>query len=206
MPRKIKTAAADQAALPQIPAELLEKLIPGPVTAGQLEGIFQQFKKAFIQQALGAELSHHLGYATGQAKPEGAVNHRNGKSAKTVLTDTGALAIEVPRDRVGSFEPQLIAKHERRFTGFDDKIIAMYARGMTVREIQGCLAEMYAVDVSPDLISKVTDAVMGEVTAWQARAPGDDVPGGVLRRAAGEDSRGRRGAQQGRVPGAGHPA
>ena len=169
MPRKIKTAAADQAALPQIPAELLEKLIPGPVTPGQLEGIFQQFKKAFIQQALGAEMSHHLGYAPGQAKPEGASNHRNGKSAKTVLTDTGALAIDVPRDRAGSFEPQLIGKHERRFTGFDDKIIAMYARGMTVREIQGYLAEMYSVEVSPELISKVTDAVMSEVTAWQSR-------------------------------------
>jgi putative transposase len=169
MPRKTKTAAADQAALPQIPAELLEKLIPGPVTPGQLEDIFQQFKKAFIQQALGAEMSHHLGYAPGQVKPEGATNHRNGKSAKTVLTDTGALAIEVPRDRAGSFEPQLIGKHERRFTGFDDKIIAMYARGMTVREIQGYLAEMYTVDVSPELISKVTDTVMSEVTAWQSR-------------------------------------
>jgi putative transposase len=169
MPRKTKPAAADQAALPQIPAELLEKLIPGPVTPAQLEDIFQQFKKAFIQQALGAEMSHHLGYAPGQAKPEGVVNHRNGKSGKTVLTDTGALAIEVPRDRAGSFQPQLIGKHERRFTGFDDKIIAMYARGMTVREIQGYLAEMYTVDVSPELISKVTDAVMSEVTAWQSR-------------------------------------
>jgi putative transposase len=169
MPRKTKTAAADQAALPHIPAELLEKLIPGPVTPGQLEDIFQQFKKAFIQRALGAEMSHHLGYAPGQAKPEGAANHRNGKSAKTVLTDTGALAIEVPRDRAGSFEPQLIGKHERRFSGFDDKIIAMYARGMTVREIQGYLAEMYTVEVSPELISKITDAVMSEVTAWQSR-------------------------------------
>ena len=169
MSRKIKTAAADQAALPQIPAELLEKLIPGPVTPGQLEDIFQQFKKAFIQQALGAKMSHHLGYAPGQAKPEGASNHRNGKSAKTVLTDTGALAIDVPCDRAGSFEPQLIGKHERRFTGFDDKIIAMYARGMTVREIQGYLAEMYSVEVSPELISKVTDAVMSEVMAWQSR-------------------------------------
>ena len=169
MPRKTNTAAADKAALPRIPAELLEQLIPGPVTPGQLEDIFQQFKKAFIERALGAELSQHLGYAPGQIKPAGAVNHRNGKSAKTVLTDTGALAIEVPRDRHGSFEPQLIGKHERRFTGFDDKIIAMYARGMTVHEIQGFLAEMYSVDVSPDLISSVTDAVMSEVTAWQSR-------------------------------------
>ena len=169
MPSKTKTAAADPAALPQIPDELLEQLIPGPVTPGQLEDIFQRFKKAFIERALGAEMSQHLGYLPGQVKPEGAANHRNSKSAKTVLTDTGALAIQVPRDRAGSFEPQLIGKHERRFTGFDDKIIAMYARGMTVREIQGFLAQMYSVDVSPELISKVTDAVMGEVTAWQSR-------------------------------------
>ena len=171
MPRKTnKTAATDKGKLPQIPAELLEQLIPGPVTPGQLEDVFQAFKKAFIERALGAEMSQHLGYEPGQAKPPGAVNHRNGKSAKTVLTHTGALAIEVPRDRQASFEPQLIGKHERRFTGFDDKIIAMYARGMTVREIQGYLSEMYSVDVSPDLISKVTDAVMNEVTAWQSRA------------------------------------
>ena len=125
MPCKAKTAAADKTALPRILAELLEQLIPGPVTPGQLEDIFPQFKKAFIERALGAEMSHHLGYAPGQVKPDGAVNHRNGKSAKTVLTDTGALAIEVPRDRQGAFEPQLIGKHERRFTGLDDKIIAM---------------------------------------------------------------------------------
>ena len=171
MPRKTnQTAKADLAALPQLPAELLQQLIPRPVTAGQLEDIFQRFKKSFIEQVLGAEMSQHLGYAAGQAKPVGVANHRNGKSAKTVLTDTGALAIEVPRDRQGIFEPLLIGKHERRFTGFDDKIVAMYARGMTMREIQGYLAEMYALDVSPELISKVTDAVMSEVTAWQTRA------------------------------------
>ena len=127
------------------------------------------FKKAIIERALGAEMSHHLGYPPGSAKPSEATNHRNGTSGKTVLTGDAALRIEVPRDREGSFEPQLVGKHERRFTGFDDKIIALYARGMTVREIQGFLAEMYAVDVSPDLISRVTDAVMSEVTTWQAR-------------------------------------
>ena len=171
MPRKTlkTTAAADKAVAPRIPAELLEQLIPGPVTPGQLEDIFQQFKKAFIERAMGAEMSHHLGYTAGGIKPEGVANHRNGKSAKTVLTDTCSLRIDVPRDREGSFEPQLIGKHERRFTGFDDKIIAMYARGMTVREIQGFLAEMYSMDVSPDLISRVTDEVMSEVTAWQTR-------------------------------------
>src|SRR5258707_14392525 len=98
------------------------------MTAGQVQGLFEQFKKALLERALGAEMSHHLGYAPGQAKPEGVVNQRNGKSAKTVLTDTGALRVDVPRDREASFEPQIIGKHERRFTGFDDKIIAMYAR------------------------------------------------------------------------------
>ena len=114
-------------------------------------------------------LARDLGYPPGGTKPEDATNHRNGTSGKRVLTDDGSLAIEVPRDREGSFEPRFIAKHERRFTGFDDKILALYARGMTVREIQGFLAEMYAVEVSPDLISTVTDAVVAEVTAWQAR-------------------------------------
>lgn len=170
MPRNLKTAAASgKTALPQLSAQMLEELIPGPVTKEQFEDIFQNFKKAFIERALNAEMSHHLGYAAGQAKPEDATNHRNGNSTKTVITDTGSVRIEVPREREGNFEPQLIGKHERRLTGFDDKIIAMYARGMTVREIQGFLAEMYAVDVSPDLISSVTDAVMSEVAAWQAR-------------------------------------
>ena len=170
MPRNSKTTAASgKAALPQLTKQMLEELIPGPVTKEQFTDIFENFKKAFIERAMGAEMSHHLGYDAGQAKPEGATNHRNGSSAKTVITDTGSVRIGVPRDREGSFEPQLIGKHERRFTGFDDKIIAMYARGMTVREIQAFLAEMYAVDVSPELISSVTDAVMSEVTAWQAR-------------------------------------
>jgi putative transposase len=169
MPRKTNTAGADKTALPQFSTELLETLVPGPITPGQFEDLVTQFKKAIIQRAMGAEMSHHLGYAPGQDKPTGVTNHRNGSSAKTVLTDTGAIDIDVPRDRQGSFEPQIVGKHERRFTGFDDKIIAMYARGMTVREIQGFLAEMYAVDVSPDLISRVTDAVLAEVTQWQSR-------------------------------------
>jgi len=170
MPRKTtKSAISGKSAQPQISAKLLEELIPGPVTKEEFEDIFQNFKKAFIERALNAEMSHHLGYGPGQAKPEGATNHRNGSSAKTVITDTGSLRIEVPREREGNFEPQLIGKHERRLTGFDDKIIAMYARGMTVREIQGFMAEMYAVDVSPDLISSVTDAVLSEVTTWQSR-------------------------------------
>ena len=169
MPRTTKAAAAAKTEKPQIPAELLEQLIPGPVTPAEFEDIFQRFKKAFMEKALGAEMTQHLGYKAGEAKPEGTTNHRNGRGRKSVLTDSGEVTIEVPRDRQGTFEPQLIGKHERRFTGFDDKIIAMYARGMSVREIQKFLAEMYAVDVSPDLISRVTDAVVEEVTAWQSR-------------------------------------
>jgi len=158
-------------ALPSIPNELIEQLTGGatPMTADQINATTMALKKALIERALGAELSHHLGYALGSTRPEEAANQRNGKSAKTVLTEDGPLRIEVPRDRAGSFEPILIPKHERRFTGFDDKIVAMYARGMTVREIQGFLAEQYGTEVSPEFISSVTDAVMAEVTAWQGR-------------------------------------
>ena len=171
MPSKKKPATAGMAALPSIPKELIEQLIGGatPMTADQINATTMALKKALIERALGAELSHHLGYALGSTRPEEAANQRNGKSAKTVLTEDGPLRIEVPRDRAGSFEPILIPKHERRFTGFDDKIVAMYARGMTVREIQGFLAEQYGTEVSPEFISSVTDAVMAEVTAWQGR-------------------------------------
>lgn len=168
---KLKNAAiaARSAALPKIPAQLLDQLVQGPMTAESILDVTTALKKALIERALGGELSHHLGYPPGGDKPAEAGNHRNGSTGKTVLTEGGPLRIEVPRDRQGSFEPLLIPKHERRFTGFDDKIVAMYARGMTVREIQAFLAEQYATEVSPEFISSVTDAVMGEVTAWQAR-------------------------------------
>ena len=168
---KLKNAAiaARSAALPSIPKELIDQFVSGPMSADAVNAASMAFKKALIERALGAELGHHLGYPSGAAKPEPAANQRNGKSGKTVLTEDGPLRIDVPRDRDGSFEPLLIPKHERRFTGFDDKIIAMYARGMTVREVQGFLADQYAVDVSPEFISSVTDAVMAEVGAWQAR-------------------------------------
>jgi putative transposase len=169
MPRKTKTAAAAAAALPSIPKELIDQFVSGPMSAEAVNAASMAFKKALIERALGAELSHQLGYPPGATKPGDATNHRNGTSGKTVLTDDGPLRVEVPRDRDGSFEPVLIPKHERRFTGFDDKIVAMYARGMTVREIQGFLAEQYGTEVSPEFISSVTDAVMAEVTAWQAR-------------------------------------
>jgi transposase-like protein len=166
---KTKNAAiaAKTAALPSIPKELIDQFVKGPMTAEAVNAASMAFKKALIERALGAELGHHLG----QAHEDGVSpkNHRNGVSAKTVVTDEGPVRIEVPRDRHGSFEPLLIPKHERRFTGFDDKILAMYARGMTMREIQGFLQDQYGVEVSPELISSVTDAVMAEVKTWQSR-------------------------------------
>jgi len=155
--------------LPSIPKEFIDQIVSGPMNAEAINAASMAFKKALIERALGAELSHHLGYPPGADKPGEVGNHRNGASGKTVLTEDGPLRIDVPRDRQGSFEPLLIPKHERRFTGFDDKIVAMYARGMTVREIQGFLAEQYGTEVSPDFISSVTDAVMAEVAAWQSR-------------------------------------
>jgi putative transposase len=169
MPRRNRNDNAVETTLPEIPEELLDHLVTGPMTAESVEAVMRKFKKAILQRALGAEMTHHLGYGLGDEKPAGTTNHRNGSSGKTVLTDDGALRIEVPRDRQGSFEPQIVGKHERRLTGFDDKIIALYARGLTVREVQAHLQEMYAVEVSADLISSVTDAVMDEVTAWQSR-------------------------------------
>ena len=168
-PRKRKSLAPDTPLTP-VPSEILDQFVrQGPLSVEELEAAVRRFKKAIVERALGGELTHHLGYPPGGAKPEAVANHRNGTSPKTVITDDGRLAIDVPRDREGTFEPRLIPKHARRFAGFDDKILALYARGMTVREIQAFLAEMYAVEVSPDLISSVTDSVVAEVTAWQQR-------------------------------------
>jgi putative transposase len=166
-PKRPKGGAED---LTPIPPEVLNQIVQeGPLTAADVEIASRRFKKALIERALGAELTHHLGYGPGEPKPDFTSNHRNGTSGKTVLTDDGPVPIEVPRDRDGTFAPQIVPKHERRFTGFDDKVIALYARGLTVREIQAFLKDMYAVEVSPDLISTVTDAIVAEVTAWQTR-------------------------------------
>ena len=150
---------------PVIPAELLDRLLAGTDAASALDqgGLLDSLKKALAERALGAEMDYHLG------SDDQAGNSRNGYGRKTVITDTGKIDIDVPRDRSGSFDPQLIAKYQRRFPGFDDKIISMYARGMSTREITGHLRELYAIDVSPDLISTVTDAILDEVAAWQQR-------------------------------------
>ncbi|WP_410482433.1 IS256 family transposase [Ralstonia flatus] len=173
MPMKKKRTLASQAAargpLPELPKELLDGLVNGPMTPGEVQDLMLAFNKALIERAIGAEMNLHLGYQQGQPKPPGQDNERNGASGKTVITDRGPVRVEVPRDRDGSFEPILIPKHERRFTGFDERIIAMYARGMSVREIQAFLAESYGTEVSPDFISSVTDEVMAEALAWQSR-------------------------------------
>jgi transposase-like protein len=155
-----------------ISPELLDQLLAGYEKPEDLTGdggLFRQLKKALIERALGAELTAHLGYEKGDPAGRGSGNSRNGTSSKRVLTEEGEVEIAVPRDRAGSFEPQLIGKGKTRFDGFDDKIVSLYARGMTVREIQGHLAELYATEVSPDLISRVTDAVLDEVREWQNR-------------------------------------
>ncbi|AKP88951.1 transposase [Achromobacter ruhlandii] len=173
MPMKKRRTAAAQAAargpLPEVPAELLDHLVKGPMTPSEVQDLFLSFQKAVIERTMAAEMNLHLGYRPGEDKPEGQANERNGASGKTVLTEHGPVRVELPRDRDGSFAPILIPKHERRFTGFDDRIIAMYARGMSVREIQAFLAESYGTEVSPDFISSVTDEVMAETIAWQNR-------------------------------------
>ncbi len=173
MPMKKKRTIASQAAargpLPALPEGLLDELVKGPMTPNEVQDLMLAFNKAVIERAMGAEMNLHLGYQPGQPKPEGQANERNGASGKTVITDRGPVRVELPRDREGSFEPILIPKHERRFTGFDERIIAMYARGMSVREIQAFLAESYGTEVSPDFISSVTDEVMAETLAWQSR-------------------------------------
>ena len=131
-----------------IPLELLDQLLSNyrkPEDLTSEDGLFKQLKKALIERALGAELSEHLGYEKGDPAGRGSGNSRNGTSSKTLLTEDGEVEISVPRDRAGTFEPQLVAKGQTRFDGFDDKILSLYARGMTVREIQGHLAELYGV-------------------------------------------------------------
>ena len=156
----------------EVPEELLSGLLANYKKPEDLigeNGLLKQLTKLLVEKALDAELTEHLGHDRHESVANATGNTRNGKSKKTLKGEFGELPIEVPRDRHGSFEPQLIPKHQTRWTGFDDKIISLYARGMTVREIQAHLQEMYGTEVSPSLISSVTDAVSEEVKAWQAR-------------------------------------
>src|SRR5579864_2278643 len=154
--------------------DLIDKLLEGyqkPEDLVGANGLLKQLTKALVERALSAEMTHHLGYTKNDPEGHGrdSGNARNGTSRKKLKGDFGEIEIEVPRDRESEFEPQIVGKHQRRFDGFDDKILSMYARGMSTREIQGHLKEIYGVEISPSLISEVTDAVVEEVKLWQGR-------------------------------------
>ena len=150
-----------------IDKDVLDHLLAGraPQDLFAKDGLLDELKKALSERMLAVELDDHLE----SESAEGAINRRNGSSPKTMLTGTSKVTLDVPRDRAGTFDPKLIAKYQRRFPDFDDKIVSMYARGMTVREIRGHLEELYGIDVSPDLISTITDAVLETVSEWQGR-------------------------------------
>jgi putative transposase len=149
----------------------LDELIAGKSTAEIVgpDGLLKQLTKALLERAMSADLAHHLGYGKHEPEGRGSGNSRNGQSRKTVQGDFGEVEIAIPRDRNSSFEPKILPKHQRRFAGFDDKILSLYARGLTTREIQSHLEEIYGMEVSPSLISEVTDAVLEQVRAWQSR-------------------------------------
>ncbi|MFT4571230.1 MAG: putative transposase [Hyphomicrobiaceae bacterium] len=152
--------------------ELIEELFKDCKSPDDLlgpDGLIKQLKAALVERALEAEMTDHLGYERDDPAGQGSGNSRNGCSSKTLRSDDGPVPLKVPRDREGTFEPKIVKKHQRHFDGFDDKIISMYARGMSVREIQGHLQEIYGTEVSPDLISRVTDGVLDEVKQWQQR-------------------------------------
>ena len=173
---KEQKAQGQEGKKPGIDPAIIEELMKGYERPEDLTGpggIMEQLSKRLYERVLGAEMSHYLGYEKGQAPKVGAEqkreNHRNGTSKKTLVSEDGKLEIEVPRDRSGEFEPQFIRKGQRRFGGFDSKIIALYAQGMTVREIKAFLEEQYKVEISADLISTVTDSVLDDVVEWQNR-------------------------------------
>src|SRR5688500_713555 len=153
-------------------SELIDKLLADCKRPEQIigeNGLLKQLTKAILERAMHAELTDHLGYEKHDSAGYNSGNSRNGKSRKKLKGEFGEIKVETPRDRDGSFEPKILAKHQTRFTGFDDKILSMYARGMSTRDIQAHLEEIYGVEVSPTLISNVTGAVVEEVKAWQDR-------------------------------------
>ena len=160
-----------------LPDELIDELLAGAKTEGEIAGpggLLSQLTKRLVERAMEVELTDHLGYEPHQEPAGGTGNTRNGSMSKTLITEQGEVQINTPRDRVGTFERQIVRKRQRRFEGFDDKILALYSRGMSTRDIEAHLEEIYGVKVGRDLISRVTDGVMEDVRAWQAR-PLDDV-------------------------------
>ena len=161
----------------QLPDELIDQLLAGARTEEQLAvlgGLLAELTKRLVERAMEVELTDHLGYEHGESPPGGTANTRNGSTPKTLTTEHGPVGIETPRDRDGSFEPKIVRKRQRRFEGFDERIIALYSRGMSTRDIQAYLQDLYGVEVGRDLISRVTDAVMDDARAWATR-PLEDV-------------------------------
>ena len=148
---------------PKLDPQLVNQLLSGRKTAGEIEDLLKDLRKAFIESALDGELTHLLGYEKHDASGRNSGNSRNGSSRKKIKTDDSEVEVQVPRDRNGEFEPQLIAKHQRRWDGFDETILALYARGMTTRDIQSFLREKYDIDVSPEFISSVCESVSAGV-------------------------------------------
>jgi transposase-like protein len=171
-PKKSATSTAKPRkpkAEPVFEPAALDALLAGRSTMAELDELFTEMKKHLMERALAGELTHHLGYAPGEAKPAGQPNHRNGTTPKTLLTEDGAIPLAIPRDRAGTFEPVLIPKNARRLPKFDARVLSLYARGLTVSEIREHLEEIYQVAVSESFISAVTDEVLDEVTQWQQR-------------------------------------
>src|SRR5437764_726326 len=164
----------------QLPDEVVDELLAGARTEEEIfgqGGLFGQLTKRLVERAMEVELTDHLGYEPHMEPPGGAGNTRNGKAKpKTLVTDHGPVRIQAPRDRDGSFEPKIVRKRQRRFEGFDEKILALYSRGMSTRDIEAHLRELYGVSVGRDLISRVTDAVMEDARAWQQRPFADVYP------------------------------
>lgn len=154
---------------PGLTEEALDALVGGVGTPEQLEEVFRGLKKALVERVLRGELTAHLGYPEGGSRPTETTNARNGTTPKTILTEEGRLPLDIPRDRESSYAPQFIPKGVRRLPGFDQKVLSLYSRGLTVRELQAHLEECYQVPVSPDLITAVTDEVLDEVQRWQQR-------------------------------------
>ncbi len=175
---ELESAAGDAAGQVDSPArgldvriarELIDRARTEGVSLVGEGGLLQQVTRTVLQTALEAEMAEHLGYERGQAPPPGVGNQRNGTSPKTVRTEVGAVRLDVPRDRAGSFDPRIVPKHARRLEGFDEAVISLYAKGLTTGQIQAHLAEIYDVDVSRDLVSRVTDKISEELAGWQAR-------------------------------------
>jgi hypothetical protein len=192
---------------PLVDEELADQLLDRALAEGAEllgpDGLLSQVTKAVLERALAEEMTSHLGYGKHDPAGRGSGNSRNGTTPKTVLTEAGSVDLAVPRDRNGTFAPQIVRKGQTRLKGFNERIIALYARGMTTRDIRAHLREMYDVEVSPDLISRVTDGVLDELAEWQSRPPDAVYPGDLHRRADGQDPR-RSGREPAGLPGHRH--